>query len=162
VELQRKRRSKPSGPELTPRSRALRLLARREHTRAELERKLAPYLENETELTALLDDLTARGWMSESRVAEQLVHAKRGRYGASRIRQILIQRGVSADVIAPALASLKEGEMEAARAVWSRKFRAPPRDNAERARHVRFLQARGFSIKVAMRVARFDDDSGSR
>jgi regulatory protein len=145
------RRSKRKA-ELTPRGRALRLLARREHTRLELERKLAPHVEEAAELAALLDDLTSRGWLSEARAIEQLVHAKRARYGAARIRQLLLARGVSEDLIRPALAALKDTELESARAVWARKFREPARSAAERARQVRFLQARGFGIETAMRI----------
>ena len=150
-----KRKTEPS-----PAARALRLLARREHSRLELERKLAPHVADSAELAALLDDLTARGWLSEARFVEQLVHAKRSRYGAARIRQTLLARGVSEDLIAPALAALKDTEVETARSVWSRKFRAAPSSAAERARQVRFLQSRGFSIEIAMRVVRGGDDDG--
>ena len=139
-------------PETSLRGRALRLLARREHTRRELERKLGLHVGEGDDLNALLDDLTVRGWISETRYAESLVNAKRGRYGPARIRQLLTQRGVSDETIASALASLKASESEAARVVWSRKFRLPPQDANERARQVRFLQSRGFSLQTAMRV----------
>ncbi|MDB5928189.1 MAG: recX [Betaproteobacteria bacterium] len=140
--------------ELAPRGRALRLLARREHTRLELERKLAAHVESPAELQALLDDFTARGWLSDARAVDQLVQAKRGRFGAARIRQVLIDKGVSGELIASALANLKDTELDAARVVWARKFKAAPLTAAERARHIRFLQSRGFSVEVAMRVVR--------
>ena len=135
-----------------PTARALRLLARRDYTRRELEVKLAPHVAEPAELAILLDDLTARGWLSESRVVEQFVHANRGRLGAARIRQALLKRGVGAERIAEALQNLKESELERARALCARKFAAPPESAAERARRVRFLQGRGFSSEVAMRV----------
>lgn len=144
-----KKRSEP-----TAAARALRLLARRDYTRLELERKLAAHVEDPAELQALLDDFTSRGWISETRAVDQLVHAKRARFGAGRIRQALIERGVSQPLMASTLAGLKDSELEAARAVWARKFKAPPVSAAERARHVRFLQYRGFSLDVAMRVIR--------
>ena len=149
-----------AGPSLA--ARALRLLARREHTRLELERKLAPHVPDSAELARLLDDLAARGWLSEARFVEQLVHAKRSRYGGARIRQTLMQRGVSEELIAPALAALKGTEVERARSVWSRKFRAPPSSTLERARQIRFLQSRGFSVEVAMRVVRGVDIDAER
>ena len=148
----RKRRDEP-----TPAARGLRWLARREHTRLELERKLAPYVEDASELESLLDDFTARGWLSETRAVEQLVKAKRHRFGAARIRQTLLEKGVAQDLIASALASVKDTELEAARGVWTRKFRSAPASSAERARHVRFLQSRGFSVDVALRVVRGRD-----
>ena len=150
-----KKRSEP-----TAAARALRLLARRDYTRHELERKLEPHVEDPAALQALLDDFTARGWLSESRAIEQLVHARRGRFGTARIRQALIERGVSAEGMAPALENLKASELEAARAVWSRKFKSPPTTPAERAKHVRFLQYRGFSLDIAMRVIRAGDTGG--
>jgi regulatory protein len=140
--------------EPTPAARALRLLARREHTRRELERKLAPHVEDPAELARLLDDFTERGWLSEARAAEQLVRAKRGRFGAARIRQTLADKGVPPDLIKIELEALKAGELDNARAVWARKFKTAPATQAERARHVRFLQARGFSVEIALRVVR--------
>jgi regulatory protein len=153
-----KRKSEPSLS-----ARALRLLARRDHTRVELERKLASFTDDPAELGALLDDFGARGWLSDARATEHLVHAKRTRFGTGRIRQLLVQRGVPGDLIASAVENLKESELAAARAVWSRKFRAAATTSAERARQVRFLQGRGFSLDVAMRVARSgaEEDEGS-
>ncbi|HUP95082.1 MAG TPA: recombination regulator RecX [Burkholderiales bacterium] len=132
----------------------MQLLARREHTRAELERKLAPYAEDSAEVQSVLDDFSARGWLSESRAIEQIVHAKRSRFGTARIRQALMAKGVSNESMAPALENLKETEVEAARAVWARKFKTAPGTAADRARQVRFLQSRGFSLDIAMRVVR--------
>jgi regulatory protein len=136
-----------------PAARALKLLARRDHTRAELAAKLAPHVEDGAELEAVLDDLTSRGWLSESRVVEQVLHAKRQRLGPRRIRQLLLQRGVPEPLVASAMHAVKATELEAARSVWSRKYRAAASDRAEQARQVRFLQSRGFSLEVAMRVA---------
>ena len=144
-------------------ARALRLLARRDHTRHELAAKLVPHVEDPTQLEALLDDFTARGWLSEARVAEQVLHSKRGRLGPARIRQALLQRGVSAGVADATVATLKGTEIDAARAIWSKKFRSAGATPAERARQVRFLQSRGFSLEVALRVVNRrgeDDDEG--
>ena len=149
----RKRRPEPSLS-----ARALRLLARREHTRAELERKLSAHVEDPAELRKVLDDFTARGWLSEARAVDQIVQAKRRRFGAARIRQALADKGVPHALIGPALEGLKASELDTAREVWKRKFRNPPADTAERAKHVRFLQARGFSLGVAMRVVRGGSD----
>jgi regulatory protein len=146
------RSPKKRNDEPTAAARALRLLARRDYTRQELERKLEPHVDDPAALQALLDAFTARGWLSESRAVDQLVHAKRGRFGTARIRQALIERGVSEEGMASALESLKATELESARAVWSRKFKRPPTTPAERAKHVRFLQYRGFSVDIAMRV----------
>ena len=132
----------------------MRLLARREHTRRELQTKLGRHVEDPAEIRRVLDDFAARGWLSEARAAEQLVRAKRGRFGAARIRQTLTEKGVPHDLIASSLETLKESELDTARSVWARKFKTAPANQAERARHVRFLQARGFSVEIALRVVR--------
>ena len=119
------------------------------------------HVEDSAEIQRVLDDFTARGWLSEARAVDQLVNAKRARFGSARIRRELQTRGVSADLIAPALETLKESELERACAIVGRKFREAPADQAERARRVRFLQSRGFSLEVAMRAVRKGgDDTG--
>jgi regulatory protein len=129
-------------------------LARREHTRHELALKLAPHAESEAEVAQILNDFAQRGWLSEQRAAEQIVHARRGRYGPARIRRDLEAKGVPAETAAAALAALREGELEAARAVWKRKFRAPPANAAERAKQARFLLGRGFGSEVIVKLFR--------
>jgi regulatory protein len=140
------------------RARALRLLARREHTRLELCRKLAPHVDDPARLEAVLDDLSHRGWLCDERFVEQFVHARRGRYGPARIRRALLERGVTEEAIAEGLRDLKAEELDSARAVWARRFKAPPKTSGERARQVRFLQSRGFAIALAMRIIRGDPD----
>ena len=133
--------------------RALRLLARREHSRAELGRKLAAHAEGPAEVGRVLDEMERRGWLSEQRVVEQMVHARRARFGARRIERDLLAKGISGEAIASVRPELKGSELEAARAVWRRKFGArPPRTPAERARQVRFLQGRGFDLDVILKV----------
>jgi regulatory protein len=144
-----KRKPQPGAAE-----RALRLLARREYTRRELAAKLAAHVEDPAELEALLDRFTARGWLCEARVVEQVVHSARGRLGPGRIRQALLGRGVAEALIDPVLKALKEDELTTARALWTRKYPAAGTSRVEQARQVRFLQSRGFSIEVAMRVVR--------
>lgn len=151
-------KSKPD-PGLSASARALRLLARRDHTRRELEAKLVPYVEDAAELQGLLDDFTTRGWLSESRVVEQVVNAKRARMGPARIRHTLLKRGIPEDLIAPVLATLRETELDTARALRERKFGAPAATLADQSRQVRFLQARGFSLGVAIRVVRNRTDA---
>ena len=129
------------------------MLARREHSRKELGHKLAAYAEDPAEVERVLDDLESRGWLSEKRVVEQLVHARRARYGKQRIERDLVANGVSGEAIAAALPGIREGELQAARDVWRRKFRGQaPRNAAERGRQARFLQGRGFGMDVIIKV----------
>jgi regulatory protein len=143
----------------TLRERALTLLARREHSRAELARKLSPHAGDAAEVERVLDDCERRGWLSERRVVEQRVHTLRKRYGARRIERDLLQKGISGEAVAAALAELKGGELDAAREVWRRKFRGrQPRTPAERARQLRFLQGRGFELDTIFRVLKGGED----
>jgi regulatory protein len=145
--------------EPTLRERALKLLARREHSRKELGRKLAEHTDDPREVERALDECEARGWLSEKRVVEQLVHNRRSRFGIRRIERDLEAKGVSGDAVAAALSQLKEGEVEAARAVWRRKFGGRvPGSPAERARQARFLQGRGFELDVIFKVFEGDEE----
>jgi regulatory protein len=141
----------------TLRERALRLLARREHARAELARKLAPYAESSEVLGALLDDLQCRHLLSDERYAEMRVNTRSSRYGNARLIQELRASGVDADTVDQALAAV-EDELSRARQVWQRKFGAdtPPVDVSERARQTNFLVRRGFSGDIIRRLLRGD------
>ncbi|ADE12332.1 recombination regulator RecX [Sideroxydans lithotrophicus] len=139
-------------PELSLRVRAMRYLARREHSRAELHAKLQPYVQEGEDLVAVLDELEKRNWLSDIRAATQWVDAKRGRFGTQRIAHELRQKGIAENLIADAIPQLKETELDAAREVWQKKFGVLPKDAKEKARQVRFLQSRGFSIDVTLKV----------
>jgi regulatory protein len=154
------RPSRKSKPPRSLRARALAALARREYSRHELAQRLAPFTENPAEIPALLDDFERRGWLSEARVVEQVVASRRRRFGASRISFELREKGISASAIAGAQEQLKESEIDAARAVWQRKFGKRAGNATERARQIRFLQGRGFALETALRIVKHagDDD----
>ncbi len=132
--------------------RALRLLSQREHSRAELERKLAKYEEQPGELARALDELTAKDFISEARVVQSVLHQRAARHGAARLRQELLHKGIAPEAVAEAVASLQGSELDRARDVWRRRFDALPQDAAERAKQTRFLLARGFSGAVVGKV----------
>ena len=135
------------------RDKALALLARREHSRAELRRKLGTD-ENRAELDAVLDELVERGWQSDLRFATAYVSAYAQRFGRYRLEAELRERGVADADIRVAFESQEDldGELQRAREVWQKKFATPPADAAERAKHARFLQTRGFAYDVIRKV----------
>ena len=139
--------------------RALRLLAQREHSRVELERKLAKYEEEPGTLAQALDELEARDFLNEGRVVQSVLHQRAGRLGAMRLRQELQQKGIAPEAIAAAIAQLKDTELARAREVWRGRFGEPPSDAADRARQARFLMARGFSGEIVRRVLNCSDES---
>ncbi|MGI9132473.1 MAG: recombination regulator RecX [Rhodoferax sp.] len=137
---------------LSLKGRALRLLGQREHSRLELERKLA---EHETEPGALaqaLDELQTKGFINDARVVESVVYRRAGKLGTARLKQELQAKGLGAQAMAEALEQLRGTELERARAVWSRKFGAPATDPKERARQQRFLISRGFAAEVVRKL----------
>lgn len=137
--------------------RALKLLAMREHSRKELERKLAQHETEPGQLQAALDELQAKGFIDEQRVVDSLVHRRAARLGAGRVKQELQAKGLDAERVAIAVASLRATEFERAREVWRRKFGVPPGDAAQRAKQARFLAARGFGGEVIRRVLALDE-----
>jgi regulatory protein len=134
----------------------MRYLARREHSRAELQQKLQPYVQEGENLNAVLDELEKRNWLSDARAATQWVDAKRGRFGTQRIAHELRQKGIPENLIDETLPQLKETEQDAAHEVWQRKFGVLPLDSKEKAKQIRFLQSRGFSMEVIFKVLRQD------
>ena len=144
--------------QLSLKGRALRLLAAREHSRKELERKLAPHEAEPGQLKTALDELQARGFIDEQRVVDSLLHRRAGRLGAGRVRQELQAKGLDAERVAVAVASLKATEVERARAVWRKKFGELPTDAAQRGKQARFLAARGFGGDVIRKVLQADEE----
>ena len=137
------------------RERALRLLARREHARVELSRKLAPHAESAEQLAALLDNLAERSLLSDERYVEMRLNARRARYGDARLAHELRTQGVAGELVSAALAGGQD-ELGRARQIWQRKFGEQGTDAAERARQMRFLMNRGFSGETIRRVLRGD------
>ena len=132
------------------RQRALRLLARREHSRAELSRKLAAH-GTEEEIVHVLTQLETEGLLSDARAAGAFVRAHAGRFGVARLRQDLRKRGLDPELADADIAEL-DSELERARIVWTKKFAAAPETATEWARQARFLQSRGFAVEVIRKL----------
>ena len=150
------------GPDsrLELKARALGLLARREHSRAELARKLAGRAESVEMLTAILDELEARGQLSDGRYAEQRTSTLARRYGSGRIRQELRAKGVDDALASAAVREAQADDLERARRILARKYREPAADREEHARRARFLQGRGFSFDVIRQALKVDPEEG--
>jgi regulatory protein len=148
---------------LSVKGRALRWLAQREHSRAELERKLTRHVEDSPEasaaaqIAAALDELVARGLLSEARVAESVLASHAPRYGARRLKQTLQAKGLEPALVAATVQQARSTELERARDLWRRRFGAPAADAAGRARQMRFLAGRGFDGDVIRRVVQAQD-----
>jgi regulatory protein len=151
---------------LSVKGRALRYLAQREHSRHELERKLARFVEDQPELPAqaqissALDDLAAKDLLSDVRAAQSVLNGKGQRYGSRRLKQTLQSKGLDADLVSSTLQQARATELVRAHEVWRRRYGEAAADAAGRAKQMRFLAGRGFDGDVIQRVMRMGASMG--
>ncbi|HQO16046.1 MAG TPA: recombination regulator RecX [Methylotenera sp.] len=134
------------------RQRALDYLAKREYSYVELGQKLKAYAEEADDIPAILDDFKQRGWLSDARFTEQIVHARKAKFGSARVANELREKGVADDLVAQAVKKVKETEFENALEIWRKKFKQNPQNREEWAKQARFLQSRGFGFDVIKKV----------
>jgi len=148
---------------LSVKGRALRYLSQREHSRLELQRKLARHVQDteaasaQAQIALALDQLAAADLLSEARAAESVLNSQGRRYGSRRLKQVLLLKGLEPDLISATLRQAKGTELARAREVWRRRFGEQPADAAERARQMRFMAGRGFDGDVIRRVVQGGD-----
>ena len=133
-------------------ARALSSLARREHSRTELARKLARYAASPAEVDAVLDQLQQQRLLSDERFAGMVARTRGARFGTARVRQELKAHGLDDALVRETVAELRGSELARARALWVRRFGAPAVDAAGRLRQMRFLAGRGFAPEVIRKV----------
>ena len=136
------------------RARAMRLLARREHSRAELERKLSHIAHQGDDVGTVIEELAQRGWLSDARYAEQTVRAKARRFGPLKVAHELRAKGVADEAIEAAFRAAGDDGAADIERVWRTRFCATPNNDRERARQVRFLQGRGFRLDDILKFLR--------
>ncbi len=148
-------------PEVSLRERAVRYLARRDHSRAELARKLADHGTPE-EIEDVLNRMSELDLLSDRRFAEAWVRGKAARFGTSRLRHELARRGVAPETVDDAIdAECGDDDLDRARAVWRAKFGSAPADVREWARQARFLQSRGFAGDVIRKLLKETPDESA-
>ncbi len=136
-------------------TRAVAYLARREHSRMELGKKLARYLEEGQsfdEVEAVLDRLESKGLLSDERYARSRARVRSARYGDMRVAMELKTQGVESDLVRETIDAIEEPEIVRATRLWERRFGEAPADYKERARQIRFLASRGFRMSTVMSV----------
>jgi len=141
------------------RAQAIRLLARREYARSELEHRLIAKGAPRNEVGFVLDELIAQGYLSDARYARAMATQKAGGYSRRSIAEALKAKGIARTDIERALAEAEADDEKALRALWQRRFGKPPTDEREKARQVRYLQARGFALSAIFKLLREAPDS---
>lgn len=113
------------------------------------------------QITAILEDFKKRGWLSDARFTEQMVHARKAKFGSAKVANELREKGVADDLIADAIEKLKETELDNALAIWRKKYQAGPQNREEWAKQARFLQGRGFGFDLIKKVlnSKFEHDN---
>ena len=151
-------------PEPSPAQRALGLLVRREHSRRELERKLAARGVEEGEAARAVDLMREHGWQDDTRFAVSLARSRAGSgYGPLRIRQELGMHDLEAgavDAAFQALADDGEDDWDArARELVERRYGdLGEADRSRRLKAAEFLLRRGFEVETARRATGFIPD----
>ena len=139
----------------TARATALRLLARRDYSRSELAQRLRAHGVTPADIDATLDDFERLGYLSDARYAQALVSQRAGRLGQRAIARDLQDKGIGSDAAKDALSTLAgRDELADAMALWTRRFGQAPVDERDKARQVRFIVSRGFSVSIAFKVLR--------
>lgn len=142
--------------------RALRYLAQREHSRLELEQKLSAHARSYTPeaISNILDKLEQNGFLSAERVVEQVIRARRSRFGSQRIVYELKEKGIDEQLIDGILPTLRETELDTAFKIWQKKFGQLPNTREERGKQMRFMMSRGFSMEIIQQVlSRADEEN---
>lgn len=155
---------------IAPLQYAVAQLARREHSRAELRAKLLRKLRADassansadvadpsataSRVDKVLDDLQAKGLLSDTRFAAALARTRSERFGTARIRYEMREHELPDELVRATVEKLRSTEEQRARDLWKRRFGREATDAAERAKQMRFLAQRGFSASVVMKVVR--------
>jgi len=134
-------------------SKALALVARREHSRQELFEKLRTISDDVAQINQLLDDFERIGYISDKRYVDCFVHSKKAKYGKRRLAYLLQQKGVNSDIIEQSLHAVEvEDQVNIAYALIVKKYTIPLPDRATIAKAQKFLLYRGFDFDVIKRT----------
>lgn len=127
------------------RTRALRLLARREHGAKELEYKLAQRGVDRDRAAEVVGELAQVGWQSDERYVRSLVRSRVAQgFGPLRIESELEGAGVADALVRESLAAAAADWKALAAEVHARKFGHAPKNGAEWQKQYRHLAGRGF------------------
>jgi regulatory protein len=159
---------KSARPPKSLKARAIALLSRRDYARTELRAKLVGERAKDDsagiaadDIDAVLDELATLGYLSDARFAEGMVRQKSGGFSKRAIGSSLKARGVDGVAATEALAGIAIDDLDAMVALWRRRFGVPPGNDKEKARQVRFLQSRGFSLSAIFKLLRNPPDEGA-
>lgn len=136
--------SKPA-KSISLKARAVDFLSRREHSRLELQTKLARYSDDIDEINIALDELQKDNWQSDTRYAFAYANKNSSKHGVMRILNDLRHQGINEVCINEIRDSLSDSEYQRALLVWQKKFGSIAENPKAYAKQYRFMLGRGFS-----------------
>jgi regulatory protein len=133
---------------------ALYFLARRDYAYHELFEKLNSYTQEEDSIYTVLNELKAKGWLSEERFISSYINSKSKKYGLLKIKHLLYRKSGDIDLVDELLKSSDVDQLEVAYQLWIKKFgdSFEVLEQKTIARGVRFLQSRGFGFDIIKAV----------
>ena len=132
----------------------MRLLTRREHSRKEIEQKLAAKEYNRELVSAVIDELAKQSWQDDGRFAESYINMRSQKgFGPVKIAYELRQQGVEKAKIDELIQAKTDDWIELLQQLYTKKFTNPIiKDNADRSKRIRFLSQRGFPSSMIIGV----------
>ena len=139
---------------------AMDLLARRDHSRREIYRKLSPRVEHGEQLDLVLEQLSKDGLQSDERFVESYIRFRRLKgMGPTRIKVELREKGIAENLMAESLYKDEYAWMDTINKVLQKKYGdTTPQTAKDKAKWVRFLTYRGFEYEQIERVFRNASD----
>ena len=134
--------------------RGIRYLSLREHSEAEIRKKLHPYAENEEELNHVILQLKSKNFLSNERFSDSLIYKKANTLGSHRIAYELRQHDLDPEIISKHLVNLNKSESRRAYDVWLKKFGTLAKEPKDLAKQIRFMVSRGFDQELVYRIVR--------
>ena len=134
--------------------RGIRYLSMREHSEAEIRRKLHSYAESEEELNTVINQLKIKNFLSNERFSESLIYKKANTLGNHRLAQEFRKHDLEPEIISKHLLDLKKSESKRAYEVWLKKFGTLAKEPKDLAKQIRFMISRGFDQEIVYRIVR--------
>jgi regulatory protein len=141
---------------LSAKSVAVRLLSRREHSAFEIRNKLAKREFDDGEIAQAIAELIEGGWLSDERFAEAYIRMRQLKgFGPIRISIELNERGVDESIVDAYLDTNDDIWLQSLKEQYQKKYKNKEiEDYNDKAKRIRFLQYRGFSLDVIYQIVR--------
>ncbi len=149
---------------MSAKSVAVRLLSRREHSTYEIRDKLLQRDFDEVEIEQALVELQQGDWLSDERYAEAYIRMRQQKgFGPIRIAIELNERGVKESIIDTYLYVGEESWRLTLLKMYEKKYKnAAVEDYNEKAKRIRFMQYRGFTLDMIYKEITFDITSNNK